>query len=198
MSKFGVGVGDDFPVDDGSGQGAGGDRGSPRDDREEFEAWKRRRQSHRAQREQWRAQREEWRARKRAFKEKIRAAARESFGDDWEDRRYDRRGYRRHGFPFPLLALIPILALVLIVSLIAAILKSPFIFLALAAVAIFFIAHYRDHRHFAGHGWQRHDWQGRDYDFDLKPSRGPQPPAGNGAIVTPPPSQTPPPQDGGK
>jgi hypothetical protein len=195
MSKFGVGVGDDFPVDDGSGQGADGNQGPSGDDRADYEEWKRRREAHRASREQWRAQREEWRGRRRAFKEKIRAAARESFGDDWEDRRYRRRAY--HGFRFPLLALIPILGLVLVVSLIAAILKSPFIFLALAGVAIFFIAHHRDHRHFAGHG--RH-WHGRDYDFDLKPSHGPQPPTGNGTIVTPPPSQTPPPapQDGGK
>src|ERR1700761_1983373 len=114
MSKFGVGVGDDFPVDDGSGPNAGANQGQPRDDRAEYEEWKRRREAHRAQREQWHAQREEWRNRKRAFKERVRAAARESFGDDYEDRRHDGRGFgrggfRRHGFPFPLVALIPIL-----------------------------------------------------------------------------------------
>jgi hypothetical protein len=202
MSKFGVGVGDDFPVDDGNGQGADGNQ--PRDDRADYEEWKRRKEAHRTQREQWRAQREEWRQRKRAFKEKIRAAALESFGDDWEDYRggFGGRdfGFRRRGFPFPLLALIPILGLVLIVALIAAIIKSPFVFLALVLVAFFFFAH-RHHHHghrFAGHGWHGRDRYGRDYDFDLKPSRGPQAPANNGTVATPP--QTPPetPQDGGK
>jgi hypothetical protein len=199
MSKFGVGVGDDFPVDDGSGQNAGGNQG-PRDDRAEYEDWKRRREAHRAQREQWRAQREEWRNRKRAFKEKIRAAARESFGDDWEDRRYGRYGYRRHGFPFPLLALIPILGLILIVSLIAAIVKSPFVFLLLAVAGFVLFGHRFAHygHRFAGHRHDR-DWHGRDYDFDLKPSPAPEPPAANnGAIVTPPPSPPQAPQDGGK
>ena len=194
MSKFGIGVGDEFPVDDGHGQGAGGDQGQPRDDRAEFEEWKRRKDAHRAQREQWRAQREEWRNRKRAFKERVRAAARESFGDDWDDRRYGRGYGRRGGFRFPLVALIPILGLVLVIALIAAIIKSPFVFLGLALLGFFFFAHrhhHHDHR-FAGHGWHRHD--GRDYDFDMKPSRGPA--AGNSAVVTPPPSpeagQTPP------
>src|ERR1700761_7731458 len=143
MSKFGVGVGEDFPVDDGSGPGAGANQGQPRDDRAEYEDWKRRREAHRAQHEQWHAQREEWRQRKHAFKEKIRAAARESFGDDYDDRhggrgfgrgRFGGRGvfgYGRHGFPFGL-ALIPVLGIVLVVALIAAIIKSPFVFLALA------------------------------------------------------------------
>jgi hypothetical protein len=210
MSKFGVGVGDDFPVDDGNGQGASGNQGQPRDDRADYEEWKRRREAHRAQREQWRAQREEWRNRKRAFKEKIRAAARESFGDDWEDRRYGRGGfgYGRRGFPFGV-ALIPVLGIVLVVALFAAIIKSPFVFLALALVGFFFFAH-RFHHHghrFAGHGWHGHDRHGhdrhgRDYDFDLKPS--PEAKTNNDAAVTPPPTQTSPqtppsaPQDGGK
>jgi hypothetical protein len=207
MSKFGVGVGDEFPVDDGSGPGAGGDQGP--DDRAQYEAWKRRKEAYRAQREQWRAQREEWRSRKHAFKEKVRAAARESFGDDWDERRYGRRGYGygRRGFGLSLFALIPLLGLVLMVALIAAIIKSPFVFLALALGGFFLFA-YRHHRHdhnFAGHGWHGPDRDGRSYDFDLKPSRAPQAPKDNNAdynnvIVTPPPSQTPPqsPQDGGK
>src|SRR5215472_17600628 len=60
MSKYGVGVGDDFPVDDGRGPGQQG----PEDDRAEFEEWKRRRDAWRAQREAHRAQREEWRRRR--------------------------------------------------------------------------------------------------------------------------------------
>src|ERR1700756_3652829 len=92
MSKFGVGVGDDFPVDDGRGNEPGRDQAQqPQDDRAEYEEWKRRRDAHRAQREEWRRQREEWKERKRAFKERVRQAARESFGAharDYEDRHY--------------------------------------------------------------------------------------------------------------
>lgn len=205
MSKFGVGVGDDFPVDDGNGQGASGDQGPPRDDREEFEEWKRRREAHRARREQYRQQREEWRERKRAFKEKIRAAARESFGEG----RYDgdhhyygwHSGQRRSHFPFflwPAIGLmIPILLVALLVALVAAIFKSPFMFLALVLAAFLFFG-FRGHR-WASHGhWHGHDhgrghWHGRDdgYDFDLKPT----------SSSTNEPKQTPPtpppaPQDG--
>lgn len=203
MSKYGVGVGDDFPVGDpGRGNQQGGDQGPPRDDHEEFEEWKRRRDEYRARREEWRKQREEWHARKRAFKEKVRQAARESFGargsDDRDRYYYGGRG--RHGrFPFflwPAIGLIiPILILALIVSLIAAIFKSPFAFLALMALGIGFFMW----RH--GH-YQHHDYgfggTCRDYDFDLKPTNGgrqnqqtapAQPPTQNGgAIVTPPPS----------
>jgi hypothetical protein len=188
MSKFGVGVGDDFPVDDGNGQGASGDQGGPRDDREEFEEWKRRRAAHRARREEYRRQREEWQQRKRAFKEKIRAAARESFGDGRydDDRRYYgwHGGFRRSRFPFFLLPaiglMIPVLLIALLVAIIAAIFKSPFVFLALVLLA-FMVFGYRAHRwagpghHWHGRDWHDHGrdrWRGRDdgYDFDLKPS----------------------------
>ena len=54
MSKIGVGVGDDFPVDDGAPKNTSE---PPRDDRAEFEEWKRRRDAYRAQREAWRTQR---------------------------------------------------------------------------------------------------------------------------------------------
>ena len=54
-----------FPVDDGAPKNTGE---PPRDDRAEFEEWKRRRDSYRAQREAWRAQREEWRNRRDEWK----------------------------------------------------------------------------------------------------------------------------------
>jgi hypothetical protein len=186
MSKFGVGVGDDFPVDDGNGQGAGGDQGPPRDDREEFEEWKRRREAHRARREQVRQQRAEWQERKRAFKEKIRAAARESFGDgrhDGERHYYGwHSGQRRSHFPFflwPAIGLmIPILLIALLVAIIAAVFKSPFMFLGLVLLAFLFFGFRAHHWAGPGHGrWHDRDhgrdrWRGRDdgYDFDLKPS----------------------------
>jgi len=191
MSKFGVGVGDDFPIDDNNGR----EQAQPQDDRAEYEEWKRRRDAHRAQREEWRRQREEWRERKRAFKERVRAAARESFGPrygEYEDGYYHhsgwRSGHRRGGFPFlvwPALGLlIPILIIALLVSVIAAVFKSPFVFLGLAVLAFLFIAHrhHHHHDHFRGpHG---------DYDFDLRPAGGPRPPQPPQptVVVTPPPS----------
>jgi Flp pilus assembly protein TadB len=189
MSKFGVGVGDDFPIDDNNGR----EQAQPQDDRAEYEEWKRRRDAHRAQREEWRRQREEWRDRKRAFKERVRAAARESFGPrygEYEDGYYHhsgwRSGHRRGGFPFlvwPALGLlIPILIIALLVSVIAAVFKSPFVFLGLAVLAFLFIAHrhHHHHDHFRGpHG---------DYDFDLRPAGGPPQPPQPTVVVTPPPS----------
>ncbi len=192
MSKFGIGVGDDFPVDDGRGNEAGRDQAPPQDDRAEYEEWKRRRDAHRAQREEWRRQRDEWRDRKRAFKERVRAAARESFGPrdgDYEyERHYGSRSgrSRRGGFPFlvwPAIGLlIPILIVALLVSVIAAVFKSPFLFLGLIALAFLFFGyrHHHDHDHFRGHH--------RGYDFDLKPANGPQSPPPSGPVVTPPPA----------
>ena len=203
MTKYGVGVGDDFPLDDGGrGNPPGGEQGQPRDDREEFEEWKRRRDEYRARREEWRRQRDEWRARRRAFKEKVRAAARESFGargNGYRDGDYYgwRHGDRRGHFPFfvwPAIGiLIPILVLALIVSLIGAIFKSPFAFLALVALGfgVFAWRHHHVPHHYGYSG------ACSDYDFDLKPTDGgrqnrspaPSAPAQNGsAIITPPPS----------
>ncbi|HEX3672990.1 MAG TPA: hypothetical protein VHU87_01840 [Rhizomicrobium sp.] len=175
MSKIGVGVGDDFPVDDGNGVPPGGQQGpggeAPRteaDDRADYEDWKRRRDEWRSQRDASRAQREAWRAGKRAFKEKVRAAARESFGHDWDPR--DGRGYdrdRRSRHWGGLWLLIPILCIVAFFSLISAVFKAPFLFLGLIAIcAIAYGHHHNLHRFY------------HRYDYGMP--RGP--------IVTPPPS----------
>ena len=194
MSKFGVGVGDEFPIDDNNNGGR--DQAQPQDDRAEFEEWKRRRDAHRAQREEWRRQRDEWRERKRAFKERVRQAARESFGaraDDYEHRHYYgwRSGRGRGGFPFlvwPAIGLlIPVLIIAIFISVIAAVFKSPFLFLGLVLLAFLFFG-YRHHHH-------HDDFRGpyRDYDFDLKPANGPQPPQPPQptVVVTPPPPSAP-------
>jgi hypothetical protein len=183
-------VGDEFPIDDNNNSGR--DQTQPQDDRAEFEEWKRRRDAHRAQREEWRRQREEWRERKRAFKERVRQAARETFGEDHDDHHYGYRGDwrsdgRRHrgGFPFlvwPAVGLlIPILIVATMIAILAAVFKSPFVFLGLIVLGALFFAH-RHHHH--DHG----NYYGRGYDFDLKPSRGPTPNNNGGAIVTPPPA----------
>lgn len=158
MSKIGVGVGEDFPVDDGD-KSAG-----PEDDRAEFEEWKRRRDAYRAERERWRAQREErrtrrdeWRAKRRAFKQKVRDAARESFGPEWEAYRRD----RWHHWPFSY-GVMKILGIVLVIALISEIFRAPLLILALGIGAWFFFFH-RHHRY--GYAC--------DYDFDAKPASGP-------------------------
>lgn len=191
MSKFGVGVGDDFPVDDGRGNAAGADQGqradNPGDDRAEYEEWKRRRDAQRAQRDEWRRQRDGWKARKRAFKERVRAAARESFGQEWDDYRRGQNRFdgHRHRFPFffwPVFGLlIPILIVAIFISLISAVFKSPFLFLGLVLLAFLFFSH--RHHHYRD---RYRDFGPRDYDFDLKPANGPSTPSG--PIVTPPPS----------
>ncbi|MBS0273212.1 MAG: hypothetical protein JSR55_02160 [Proteobacteria bacterium] len=70
-------------------------------------------------------------------------------------------------------------------SVIAAVFKSPFLFLGLVVLAfLFFGFHHHHHRH--------DDFRGsyRDYDFDLKPAGGPRPPQPPQptVVVTPPPS----------
>jgi hypothetical protein len=192
MSKFGVGVGDEFPIDD-NNNNSGREQAQPQDDRAEFEEWKRRRDAHRAQREEWRRQREEWKERKRAFKERVRQAARETFGEGHDDHHYGYRGDwrsdgRRHrgGFPFlvwPAVGLlIPVLIIATLIAIIAAVFKSPFVFLGLIVLGFFIFAHSHHHHHQSG------DYFVRGYDFDLKPS---SPPNNGGAIVTPPPHAAP-------
>ncbi|HEY0300290.1 MAG TPA: hypothetical protein VGC36_03105 [Rhizomicrobium sp.] len=115
MSKIGVGVGDDFPVDDGIPKSPGD---APRDDRAEFEDWKRRRDAYRAQKEAWRAQKEEWHRRRHEWKAQWRAQRR-AWRDDFRDMgrdfadeaRFDGR-YRRRGFPFGLMRLLTIAAVI--------------------------------------------------------------------------------------
>jgi len=151
MSKIGVGVGEDFPVDDSKGD----------NDRAEYEAWKRRRDEWRAKREQWRQdraewqqRRDEWRARRRAFKQKVRDAARETFGPEYDAYR-DARGRYGHYWPFSY-GMLRILGIVLVIALISEIFRAPLLFLALAAGAWFFFFH----RH---HGYAH---SGCDYDLD--------------------------------
>ncbi len=79
MGKFGVGIGDEFPIDDGK-PSQDGPHG-PEDfyaNNPDYEArraeWRRQREAFREQRRQWREQwRAEWRERKLAFREEMRA-----------------------------------------------------------------------------------------------------------------------------
>lgn len=157
MSKIGVGIGEDFPVDDGESGGG--------DDRADYEAWKRRRDEWRAKRDHWRAEQEEWRqrraewrARRRAFKQKVRDAARESFGPEYDAYRDARWRYRAY-WPFGY-GVLRILGIVLVIALISEVFRAPLLFLALAGGAWFFLFH-RHHHRYAG---------ACDYDFDAKPA----------------------------
>jgi hypothetical protein len=146
MSKIGVGVGDDFPVDDGAPKNPGGNE-PPRDDRAEFEDWKRRRDAYRAQKDAWRAQREEWRSRRDEWKAQWKAQGRawrddvrEEFRDGGGDRygRYRHRGYfpfYGYGFVIRLLVAVTLLAIVFF-----AISHIGYILAGLATVAVLFVA----------------------------------------------------------
>jgi hypothetical protein len=215
MGKIGVGIGDDFPVDDengpqGHGNGAGGPQGqsgqaggqanarNEADDRADYEEWKRRRNAWRADREARRAEREEWKARKRAFKHKLREAIHESFGDerdargayrDWHDR--DWRGYgRSRHFGWRWAGPIALLAIgipILILMLFFSLISAAFKapFAILALFAIAWIVFGMRHHH-----------RGRRYYYDSDiemPPRGPngprpQSPPRGGSIITPPPA----------
>lgn len=205
MGKIGVGVGEDFPVDDGDGNTAAGAQGAaPGDDRAEFEAWKRARDDERRYREEKQRRHEEWHQRSRDFKDKLRAAAHESFGrdfrhddSDWHDRHV--HGFRAMrywpvGLGIAVLAIgIPVLVIALFFSLISAAFKAPFVILALLAMAAFFVWH-RAHHHSFGH-YGRHDGRHGRYryydDSDIqtppRPQQPPQPPA-VAPIITPPPA----------
>jgi len=154
MSKIGVGVGDEFPVDDGNNNpnnanstGANAGPRTPEDDRAEFEDWKRRRDAWRTQKEQWRAQRDEWHRRrhewkaqwrenKRAFRDEMKS----QFGDDDS---YGGRRYGRGRFPFMAYGLPRILGIVLVVAvLIFAISHIGYILAGLAAIALLWVAYH--------------------------------------------------------
>ena len=166
MSKIGVGVGDDFPVDDGAPKNPGGNE-PPRDDRAEFEDWKRRRDSYRAQREAWRAQREEWRNRRDEFKAHWKAQSR-AWRDEFHEGgapggRYRRRGYfPGYGFAIRLLVAITLLAIVFF-----AISHIGYILAGLATVAVLFVAwHHYGHDPF--------DFEPRQRDY-ARPVNAPPP-----------------------
>jgi hypothetical protein len=204
MGKIGVGIGEDFPVDDADGnQAAGAQNGG--DDRAEFEAWKRRRDDERRYYEDKRRRHEEWHQRKEDFKDRVKAAARD-FGDDarayhGHDRDWHGGGHMSRFWPMgvgiALLAIaIPVLILAFFFSLISAAFKAPFVILAIVAIgAAIFMARHR-HRHY-GYGYSGH--HDRDHgrycyytDADIQsPPRGtaqPQSPKRNGTppITTPP------------
>jgi len=172
MSKIGVGIGDDFPVDDGGNDASRND--APRDDRAEFEEWKRRRdawraqqQAHRAQREEWKRRRDEWKARWREQRRAWRDDIRETYRGDYP--RSYRGGYHPyysgHGL-WKILMLVGAIALVVF-----ALAHIGYILVGLLALAVLFAAYHR-------FGHDPFDFGFMDRDFSRP-------------MTTPPPAQTP-------
>ena len=127
MSKIDVGVGEDFPINDGqTAEKTPGEAGSDDDHR-------------RACREEREARRTEWRSRRHAFGEDVRRAAHKHFGDHPFD----------HGGLWRVLIGVALLALAI------AILPHLFLFAALVLTVVFFVAHRRGFYHH--HTMPRHD-----------------------------------------
>jgi hypothetical protein len=123
MSKIDVGVGEDFPINDGQGVGEAGSDGErcgrPGESREERDT-----------------RRAEWRSRKRGFRDDVRRSFHQHFGDHPFD--------MHHG------GLLRVLIAVALLALAIAILPHLFLLMALVLAVVFFAAHrggfYHTHR----------------------------------------------------
>ena len=191
MSKIGVGVGDEFPVDDSANSNPNtanpNGQATPQDDQAEFENWKQRRdawraqqQARREQRDAWHAQRDamkqEWRKRRHEWRAQAHQWRDEMRGDVGDDRYgrgfghgHDWHGvWQRHGGA-KLLGLVAILALVVF-----AVTHIGTILMSLAAVAVLVIAWH----HFGPGGHHRFDhYRYAGPSAPSAPPPAPQPPA---------------------
>ena len=104
MSKFGVGVGDDFPIDEGKPREAAPAGAGP-DYEKEREEWRKQREEWREKRRQWH---DEWRRKRRQFREEMRAR----YGGDFSDGEH--WSWRWYGEPNHLFRLLGILALIVV------------------------------------------------------------------------------------
>ncbi len=147
MSKLGVGIGDEFPIDDGKSAADSASRGPGGSD-PDYEArraeWHRQREAWRDQRRQWRDQ---WREKKRAFREEMRA----QYGDEFDRHDGFWHGYGRNRYVFRLLALAG--AIVIAITIFSHI----YILFGLLVLAGLYFAYHRGH------------------DFDWSPSAHPAP-----------------------
>jgi hypothetical protein len=109
MGKFGVGIGDDFPIDEGKPRDAAPPGTGP-DYEKEREEWRKRHEQWRKQRDEWhekrRQWRDEWRKRRREFREEMRAR----YGGDF----YDEEHWRWYGEPHQLFRILGIIALLVV------------------------------------------------------------------------------------
>lgn len=134
MAKLGVGVGEEFPVDEKQPEGAPGAREANEGSSGSDEA--------RRCREDWRAERDairaEWRPRKRIFRDEMRRRMRGRFGN--------------HPYTYHYGAVLRLFAVVAVAALLFALLPHLLTFLAIAVLLtfVFFIAHrgYHFHHHY--------------------------------------------------
>ena len=101
MGKLGVGIGDDFPIDDGRPQDTA-PPGPGSDYEREREEWRKRREEWREKRRQWR---DEWRKKRREFQAEIQAR----YGDFHDDDHW-----RWHASPHHILRILAILGLIVV------------------------------------------------------------------------------------
>jgi hypothetical protein len=146
MGKFGVGVGDDFPIDDGNKPETGAaDAGADHaKDREEYE---RRREEWRKQRDEWRARRNQWRDEWRRRKREFRAEMHKRYGDD-----YDGHDHHWHYSGDHVVKLLGLLGLVAVTIMIF---SHIYILMGLIVLAGLYFAYRRgglDHFDFPRHG----------------------------------------------
>jgi hypothetical protein len=166
MSKIGVGIGDEFPIDDGKTAEAPHGPGYDPDYEARREEWRRQREAWRDQRRQWR---DAWREKKHAFCEEMRAR----YGDDYRDHDWHSPyGYGRHRAVFKLLAIAG--AIVIAITIFSHI----YILFGLLVLAGLFFAYHRGYDH-----------------FDWSPSAHPAPRARSTSAPQPPPASPAPPPD---
>jgi hypothetical protein len=180
MSKIGVGIGEDFPVDDGQPRASRGDgredgprregyqgdyrpRDDGRDDDAEYAA---RREAHRA----WREQRREW---KRQWRDEWRARRRD-FRDRFKDSYYDGASRPYWGFGHPFYwgprSTGRVIAIVAVVAIVALAFSHIYLILGgLVLLALFWAAHHR--------GYDPFDLPQHRYDRPEPPPAQAKPPA---------------------
>jgi hypothetical protein len=173
MSKLGVGIGDEFPIDDGKPAGDSAQRGPEYDS--DYEArraeWHGQRDAWRDQRRQWRDQ---WREKKRAFREEMRAHTGDDFDHDghW----HGPYGYGRHRYVFKLLALAG--AIVIAITIFSHIY---ILFGLLVLAGLFYAYHHRGYDHF--------DWSPSAHPAPRRPAQSPT--SSPSSAPPAPPSDTP-------
>jgi hypothetical protein len=139
MGKLGVGIGDEFPLEDGkpAGSGQGGERDAEYEKRRE--EFRKARDAWREQRRQWR---DEWHARRRAFRDEMRAR----YGDAYDgDDHHWRSPYWGSGSHHHLLQLLLIVGLIMLVI---AIFSHIYILFGLVVLAGLYFAYRGGFDHF--------------------------------------------------
>jgi len=157
MTKIGVGVGEDFPVDEGAQRPQPGPHSGPEPEGHpcyDHDAWRQWRRQRYEWRRQWRA---EWRSRRRAFKEQLRQSIYENFGPEAEA-----EFRHRHHWPHvSLYALVPVLAIAGGIAVLIALIDHPLVLLALIGGAILFAV------------WKHRRFE--DFAFEPAPGSAPSP-----------------------